>query len=363
MASNITGNVGMDGESIRRISAAAQSDPGLFAQLVNALGLGSGGGNPAQATKLTGDVGLDPVVSGSVRPGGGGNPLVTMSGGGSGGGTRPPVTGSGAEVPLPPGRGGGTSSIPNPRTGVPTPNQATGAGFEGLLNQLRTGVDANRGLLGKAARYGPGAGRTVSEFGEGDYLGAAGSVGGMLAAGAAMKGLAGAIPAAGLPGMLAKGALYAGGSLLGSNVGASIGGGIGKLLGIGGQAAQDAAGAADRRAMTQGKSPTGLPGTGGTGIGYSAQDMATLQQALEMARRGQVDTAREMLPITNQYLDSQMQRQMQLNQQTGQLTGALNRQAYTAQLAGGAQAQAGDTVRTMLTASNPYASSAFQYRG
>jgi len=242
--------------------------------------------------------------------------------------------------------------------------------FQALLNQIRgagtkaTGlVDANRGILGKAARYGPGAGRTVSELGEGDYLGAAGSVGGMLAAGAAMKGLAGAIPAAGLPGMLAKGALYAGGSLLGSSVGASIGGGIGKVLGIGGQAVQDAAGASDRRQMTEGKSPTGLPGTGGTGIGYSAQDMATLQQALEMARRGQVDTAREMLPITNQYLDSQMQRQMQLNQQTGQLTGALNRQAYTAQLAGGAQAQAGDTVRTMMTAPNPYAASAFQYRG
>ena len=253
--------------------------------------------------------------------------------------------------------GGLAAQVINTNQNVPT------GGFEALLNQLRTGVNANRGLLGKAARYGPGAGRTVGELGEGDYLGAAGSVGGMLAAGAAMKGLAGAIPAAGLPGMLAKGALYAGGSLLGSNIGASIGGGIGKVLGIGGQAVQNAAGASDRRQMTEGKSPTGLPGTGGTGIGYSAQDMASLQQALDMARRGQVDTAREMMPITNQYLDSQMQRQMQLNQQTGQLTGALNRQAYTAQLAGGAQGQAGETVRTMLTAANPYATSAFQYRG
>ena len=266
-----------------------------------------------------------------------------------------------------PSQGGSLSVSPqviNTNQNVPT------GGFEALLNQIRgagakaTGlVDANRGLLGKAARYGPGAGRTVSELGEGDYLGAAGSVGGMLAAGAGMKALAGAIPAAGLPGMLAKGALYAGGSLLGSNVGASLAGGLGKALGMGGQAVQDTAGAADRRTMVEGKSPTGLPGTGGTGIGYSAQDMATLQQALEMARRGQVDTAREMLPITNQYLDSQMQRQMQLNQQTGQLTGALNRQAYTTQLAGGAQAQAGDTVRTMMTAPNPYAASAFQYRG
>jgi hypothetical protein len=241
-------------------------------------------------------------------------------------------------------------------------NVPTG-GFEALLNQLRTGVNTNRGLLGKAARYGPGAGRTIEELGEGDYLGAAGSVGGMVAAGAGMKALAGAIPAVGLPGMLAKGALYAGGSLLGSNIGAGIGSGLGKALGIGGQAAQNVAGAADRRTMTEGKSPTGLPGTGGTGIGYSAQDMATLQQALEMARRGQVDTAREMLPITNQYLDSQMQRQMQLNQQTGQLTGALNRQKYMAELAGGAQSEAGATTRTMLTAPNPYASSAFQYRG
>jgi hypothetical protein len=253
--------------------------------------------------------------------------------------------------------------LPSGTQQVTTNQNVPTGGFEALLNQLRTGVDANRGLLGKAARYGPGSVRTLEEFGKGNYLESAGSVGGMLAAGAGVKALAGAIPVTGLPGMLAKGGLYAAGSLIGSDVGAKLAGGVGKLFGIGGQAAQDAAGAADRRTMTEGKSPTGLPGTGGTGIGYSAQDMASLQQALEMARRGQVDTAREMLPITNQYLNSQMQRQMQLNQQTGQLTGALNRQAYTAQLAGGAQAQAGDTVRTMMTAPNPYAASAFQYRG
>ena len=266
-----------------------------------------------------------------------------------------------------PSQGGSLSVSPqviNTNQNVPT------GGFEALLNQIRgagakaTGlVDANRGLLGKAARYGPGSVRTLEEFGKGNYLESAGSVGGMLAAGAGVKALAAGIPTVGLPGMLAKGGLYAAGSLIGSDVGAKLAGGVGKLFGIGGKAAQDAAGAADRRTMTEGKSPTGLPGTGGTGIGYSAQDMASLQQALEMARRGQVDTAREMLPITNQYLNSQMQRQMQLNQQTGQLTGALNRQAYTAQLAGGAQAQAGDTVRTMMTAPNPYAASAFQYRG
>ena len=253
---------------------------------------------------------------------------------------------------------------------VTTNQNVPSGGFEALLNQLRgagakaTGlVDANRGLLGKAARYGPGAGRTVSELGEGDYLGAAGSVGGMLAAGAAMKGLAGAIPAAGLPGMLAKGALYAGGSLLGSNVGASLAGGLGKALGMGGQAVQDTAGAADRRTMVEGKSPTGLPGTGGTGIGFSADDIAKIEQLSKVTGRSQVDIAREMLPIQMESRNADLQRQMQLNQQTGQLTGALNRQNIMGNLAGGAQAQAGETVRTMLTAANPYAASAFQYRG
>jgi hypothetical protein len=241
MASNITGNVGMEGESLRRAVAA---DPNLFAQLQNFIAsVTSGGGDPAQATKITGNVGLEPAVSGSVRPAGGaGSPGVTMSGGGGGGGTRPPVTGSGADAPLPPGRGGGTSSIPNPRTGVPAPNQVTGAGFESLLNQLRTGVDANRGLLGKAARYGPGSVRTLEEFGKGNYLESAGSVGGMRAAGAGVKALAAGIPTTTLPGMLAKGGLYAAGSLIGSDVGAKLAGGVGKLFGIGGKAAQDAAG-------------------------------------------------------------------------------------------------------------------------
>jgi hypothetical protein len=235
-------------------------------------------------------------------------------------------------------------------------NVPTG-GFEALLNQLRTGVNANRGLLGKAARYGPGAGRTVSELGEGDYLGAAGSVGGMLAAGAGMKALAGAIPAVGLPGMLAKGALYAGGSVLGSNVGASLAGGLGKALGMGGQAVQDTAGAAERRQMAQGQSPGVIPGTGGVGI-----EGLSIAQLKELAMT-QPEVMERLLPTINRERDAQMSRQMQLNQQLGQLTGALNQQKYMAELAGGAQSEAGATTRTMLTAPNPYAASSFQYRG
>jgi hypothetical protein len=242
-------------------------------------------------------------------------------------------------------------------------NVATG-GFEALLNQLRgagtkaTGlVDANRGLLGKAARYGPGAGRTVSELGEGNYLGAAGSVGGMLAAGAGMKALAGAIPAVGLPGMLAKGGLYAAGSVLGSNVGANLAGGLGKALGMGGQAVQDTAGAAERRQMAQGQSPGVIPGTGGVGI-----EGLSIAQLKELAMT-QPEVMERLLPTINRERDAQMSRQMQLNQQLGQLTGALNQQKYMAELAGGAQSEAGATTRTMLTAPNPYAASSFQYRG
>ena len=117
-------------------------------------------------------------------------------------------------------------------------------------------------------------------------------------------------------------------------------------------------------AVTGQRREEGKSGLTGGGVGTEADQW--LNQVAELSRitgRAQVDIAREMLPIQNQYLDDQMQRQMQLNQQTGQLTGALNRQAYTAQLAGGAQSQAGETVRTMMTAANPYAASAFQYRG
>ena len=260
-----------------------------------------------------------------------------------------------------PSQGGSLSVSPqviNTNQNVPT------GGFEALLNQIRgagakaTGlVDANRGLLGKAARYGPGSVRTLEEFGKGNYLEALGSAGGMAAAGAGVKALAAGIPTVGLPGMLAKGGLYAAGSLIGSDVGAKLAGGVGKLFGIGGKAAQDAAGAAERRQMAQGQSPGVIPGTGGVGI-----EGLSIAQLKELAMT-QPEVMERLLPTINRERDAQMSRQMQLNQQLGQLTGALNQQKYMAELAGGAQSEAGATTRTMLTASNPYAASAFQYRG
>jgi len=170
------------------------------------------------------------------------------------------------------------------------------------------------------------------------------------------------IPATGLPGMLAKGALYAGGSLLGSNVGATLAGELGQMLGGAAQAAggavQSATGAVTGQRREEGKS-----GLTGEGVGYSDADVARLAEINELIRTGGIRTAQQMAPIYAQYRETDTQNQMRLNQQLGQLTGALNRQKYIAELAAGAQAETGATTRTMMTAPNPYASSAFQYRG
>jgi len=245
---------------------------------------------------------------------------------------------------------------------ITTNQNVPGGEFQNLLNQLTGGINANRQLLGKMARYAPGAGRTIEEIGQGDILGAAGSLGGMYAAGQAAKMLGAKIPAVGLPGMLAKGALYAGGSLLGSNVGATLAGGLGQMLGGAAQAAggavQSATGAVTGQRREEGKS-----GLTGEGVGYSDADVARLAEINELIRTGGIRTAQQMAPIYAQYRETDTQNQMRLNQQLGQLTGALNRQKYIAELAAGAQAETGATTRTMMTAPNPYASSAFQYRG
>ena len=88
----------------------------------------------------------------------------------------------------------------------------------------------------------------------------------------------------------------------------------------------------------------------------------SIEQLKQLAMT-QPEVMERLLPTINKERDAQMSRQMQLNQQLGQLTGALNQQKYMAELAGGAQSEAGATTRTMLTAPNPYAASAFQYRG
>lgn len=258
---------------------------------------------------------------------------------------------------------------------IPTGGAPGGGGFEELLNKLR-GLGTKGADLGRkgAERLATPTGARIAGLGapaafaagslmQGDVLGAAGELGGGLLGSNLVGGIASGLEKGGAKGKLLGAGVRLAGGLVGGGLGGAVAGGLGNMLGGATQAAQGALGEAERRQMAQGQSPGIVPGTTGAGIGYSADDIAKIDQLSRITGRSQVDIAREMLPVQNQYLDSQMQRQMQLNQQTGQLTGALNRQAYTAQLASGAQSQAGETVRTMMTAANPYAASAFQYRG
>jgi hypothetical protein len=404
---------------VEEILREAENNPGLLQQLLSRLGTGGGGETQTQSSRLTGDLGLTPMSTGPITTGtgsagavgnvagvssritgynenatrsgtpitggGGGGFSVTGSGGrtleggggsGGGGGGRPPITGASADAPLP-SRGGESSITPMGAAkgasagggggGGRTPTATTGDGGKGFQNLLNikgvTGlVNNNRGMLGTAARY-AGAGRAIEEAGQGNVLGAVGSGVGMFAAGRAMQGLAAGIPAVGLPGMLAKGALYATGSLLGSNLGADLLTGAGKMAGgiipgvqglLGNAAANTAA-----RGESAGPIP-GLPGIGAKKVG----DM-NVNETIDFMRRAgmnQVDIAKALNPMLNQNLDQQRNRQMQLNQQNAQLTGGLNQQRYMAELAGGAQTEAGALTRQVITSVNPYANSAFQYR-
>ena len=397
---------------VQEILREAENNPGLLQQLMGMFGMGGGGETQTQSSRLTGDLGLTPMSTGPITTGtgsagavgnvagvssritgynenatrsgtpitggGGGGFSVTGSGGrtleggggsGGGGGGRPPITGASADAPLPSGGGGG-SSIPTMGAakgasagggggGGRTPTATTGDGGKGFQNLLNTKgvtglVNNNRGMLGTAARY-AGAGRAIEEAGQGNLLGAVGSGVGMFAAGRAMQGLAAGIPAVGLPGMLAKGALYATGSLLGSNLGADLLTGAGKMAGGIIPGAQGVVNAVTGSRREEGKS-----GLTGQSVGFSDKDLAMLDQLARSKGRNQVEIAREMFPIESQYQNAALQRSMQQAQQNAQLRGALDRQLYLAQLTQGAQAEAGSTVRSILGSRNPYAETTFR---
>ena len=351
---NVTTSRGasMDPEEVRRVVQQAQNDPTVFQQLMNFVGLG--GGTASQGTAITGDVGMNPMVTGSVganapagtggvrltgdvanAPAGlgrgtltgdvgggaatrGGVPITGAGGGSGGGGGRPPVTGSAAPAPSPgPGPGGGPGI-----TLAGMRNQARTSNFGQNIMQ-QTGRTSLRGAaLGLAGRYSPLIGGGLALM-QGDPLGAVGNVAGGLIGG--IFGPVGAIAGSALGGTLAKG----------------LAGGAAKAV----------------EAVTGQKREEGKSGLLGGGVpNLSTKDM----EVAELLRRGGVKTAEEMLPLYQQYRGVDLQNQMQLNQQLGQLTGALNRQMYTAQLAGGAQSQAGQTVRDILASSNPYAASVFR---
>ena len=232
-------------------------------------------------------------------------------------------------------------------------NVPGGKGFEDFLNGLRNSKLTG---IGVAAPIAYGAGSLM----QGELLRGAGEIGGgILGANLASKAAENVIGRMGIQGRLAAplvgGAIRIAGGLLGGGVG----GGVANTLGGGvANAAQ-----AVTSAVTGARREEGKSGLTGGGVEITDKNLKDIAELSRITGRSQVEIAREMLPIQEQFRNNETQRQMQLNQQNAQLTGALNRQMYTAQLAGGAQSQAGETVRTMMTAPNPYAQSAFQYRG
>ena len=69
------------------------------------------------------------------------------------------------------------------------------------------------------------------------------------------------------------------------------------------------------------------------------------------------------MPIFAEMRGIDTDNQMKLNQQTAALTGALQQQGIMGSLANTSLGEAGATTRQIMTAPNPYATSAFSYRG
>ena len=242
---------------------------------------------------------------------------------------------------------GGALAVYDPMTAVGSQLRSAGIDFQALLGGARelgkkgqVKYSALGGTPALAGRYMPLAGVGLSLIADPTNIG-----------GAAGTGIGGAIGAGlGTP-------LGPVGMLAGSALGSAIGGGLGTALqeGLvgGAKAAVDT--------VTGARREEGKSGLFGGGVGdLDAGKINELAKSLGMT---QVEVAEKLVPSYNAMRNADVNRQMQLNQQLGQLTGALNQQKYMAQLAGGAQSEAGATTRGILTAANPYAASAFQYRG
>lgn len=257
--------------------------------------------------------------------------------------------------------------------GTPGSEQQDPRYFQELLNKLKGAgraaaeVASNVAaapLTGQFARYAPGVAMGLGSFGEGEIGTGVGQIAGGVIAGKMGKGAAErtatALAARNLPGAAKLAAPLVG--LAAGTVGALGGGMVGRaaegVAQAAGQTGSNLIAAVTGQRKEEGKS--GIAG-GGVGLSNLTGEQKQIAELMRLAGVNiPVEQAQAMLPIANQMKDADMQRQMQLNQQLGQLTGALNRQQYAFQLAGGAQAQAGENLRTMMT-SNPYASSTFRY--
>jgi hypothetical protein len=246
-----------------------------------------------------------------------------------------------------------------------------GGSFERLMNRARYyGPDvaqkASKLPLGRYATIGAAGLGAATTAASGNLLGAAGEFGGGLAggalggaaAGAALKAAGGVIPPAGPLGIALKVGLPLAGAMLGGGVGKAIAGGAG-------QAAQEA-----------GAAPSG-PDIAIAGVPLTAaarerqmrerdreqamKDLSVLggaQQALDkdmldFSLKKSVEQQKAMLPIMEQINRANLvNAQAMLASQTSAYQ-QLGRQAGMFKLAGGAQAEAGATLRTAISA-NPY---------
>ena len=241
--------------------------------------------------------------------------------------------------------------------GAPGSEQQDPRYFEQLLNTLRGAgrrtAEAAASPKGQLiAGLGLPTAFGLGSMAQGEITRGLGEIGGGVAGAGLVGGIASGLEKSGTTrGRLGGALVRAAGGLIGGGVGGGIAGGV----------ANAATGAV--QAITGQRKEEGKSGLTGGGVGLSNLS-GEQRQLVELMRTAgvkiPVEQAQAMLPIANQMKDADMQRQMQLNQQLGQLTGALNRQQYAFQLAGGAQAQAGENLRTMMT-SNPYASSTFRY--
>lgn len=250
--------------------------------------------------------------------------------------------------------------------GTPGAGQQDPRFFQELLNKLKGAGSAVGGVAKYGAAVAPGVANITGGITGGDLgqtLTGAAQVGVGTAATRAAAPVGAAVTrgaAAMLPGPAKLAAPLIGGAAQAA-VGAGAAGLTGAIASLPGKA-MEALGGQSQREREAGQTPGIIPGQA-QGVGLS--NMTSEQKQLaELMRLSGVEIpaqqAAALMPYANQMKNADMQRQMQLNQQLGQLTGALNRQQYAFQLAGGAQAQAGENLRTMMT-SNPYASSTFRY--
>lgn len=233
--------------------------------------------------------------------------------------------------------------------------------FQELLNKLRgAGVAAGEAAVTPKGQLVAGLGIPTAfgaaSLAQGQIARGVGEIGGGLVGAKLAGGLASGLEAAGgTRGKLAGAAIRAAGGLIGGGVGGGVAGKAAQAAGTG---VQNVANIISGQRKEEGKS--GLTG-GGVGLENLSGESKEIAELMRLSGVNiPIEQAQAMLPLVNQLKDADVQRQMQLNQQLGQLTGALNRQQYAFQLAGGAQSQAGENLRTMMT-SNPYAASTFRY--